>query len=178
MLSLIVDFTSLMLAALLVGAMFCAWLFLNPSHLNPAQYVILQQQGIRALHPSMPPLGALTIATTLIAAFLARHNSPRMGLLIAAAILFIISGIITRSVNMPINASVIQWSSSAPPENWTQFRDTWWRWHRLRTVLGVAALALLILAGLARGTASAQTLASLRGCALFNVLMQAMCLLI
>ena len=85
MLSLFVDFTSLFLASLLVGAMFCVWLFLNPAHLNASHYLILQQQGIRTLHPALPLLGAITIAFTFASAFIARQNQPRMALLIAAA---------------------------------------------------------------------------------------------
>lgn len=179
MLSFIIDFTSLLLSALLVGAMFCAWLVLNPAHLDSAQYLILQQQGIRTLHPSMPRLGALSIFFTLAAAFVARHDRPRMSLLIAAVIFFIISGLITRTVNMPINASVIRWTSSAMPDNWTQLRDTWWRWHRIRTASGTLGLALLIIANLIRDDASTQALAFLR-CSrpLFNALIQAMSLLL
>jgi len=179
MLSFIIDFTSLLLSALLVGAMFCAWLVLNPAHLDASQYVILQQQGIRTLHPSMPRLGTLTIAATLAAAFIARHDRPRLVLLVAAAIFFIISGVITSTVNMPINASVIHWASSAPPDNWMQLRDQWWRWHRLRATSGGAGLALLIIATLLRNDASTQTLSSLRSCRpLFSAFMQVMSLLL
>ena len=179
MLSLVIDFTSLLLSALLVGAMFCVWLFLNPAHLDASRYTILQQQGIRTLHPAMPRLGAITIAFTLAAAFVARHNRPRMGLLIAAAIFFIISGVITSTVNMPINANAIHWSSSAPPDNWTAFRDRWWHWHQLRTASGAVGLALLIFACLLRGADSARTLA-LVSCwrPVFNALIQAMSLLL
>jgi len=179
MLSLIIDFTSLLFSALLVGAMFCVWLFLNPAHLDASQYTILQQQGIRTLHPAMPRLGALTIAVTLAAAFIARQDKPRMYLLIAAAIFFIISGVITSTVNMPINAAVIHWTSSAPPDNWTQFRDTWWCWHRLRAVSGAIGLALLIIAALLRNAPQPQTLAAQHSCRpLFNALMQVMSLLL
>jgi hypothetical protein len=179
MLSFIIDFTSLLLSALLVGAMFCVWLILNPSQLDASHYVILQQQGIRTLHPAMPRLGALSIAATLAAAFIARHDRPRMSLLIAAAIFFIISGVITNRVNMPINASVIHWSSSAPPNDWTEFRDTWWRWHRLRAASGGLGLVLLIIANLLRSPATAQTFASLRSCRqLFIALLQGKSLLL
>lgn len=179
MLFLIVDFSSLFLSALLVGAMFCVWLFLNPAHLDASHYTILQQQGVRTLHPALPILGAMTIAFTFAAAFIARQNRPRMGLLIAAAIFFIISGVITGTVNMPINRKVIQWTSSAPPENWTELRDQWWRWHRLRTASGAVGIALLILATLVRDPDSLRTLASI-SCwqPLFNAIIQVTSLLL
>jgi hypothetical protein len=179
MLSLLVDFTGLFVASLLVGAMFCVWLFLNPAHLNASHYVILQQQGIRTLHPALPVLGAVTIALTFASAFLARQNQQRMALLIAAAIFFIISGVITSTVNMPINRKVIHWTTSAPPDNWTEFRDRWWRWHRLRATSGVVGIALLIIATLARNVDPARTLTSLRSCRpLFTAIMQVISLLL
>jgi uncharacterized membrane protein len=178
-LSLIVDFTSLLLSALLVGAMFCVWLFLNPAHLDASRYIILQQHGIRTLHPAMPRLGAITIAFTLAAAFVARHDRPRMCLLIVAAIFFIISGVITNMVNMPINRDVIHWSSSAPPDNWTAIRDRWWYWHKLRAATGTFGLVLLIVAVLLRDPESAQSLASLFSIRpLLNAIIQGMSLLL
>jgi uncharacterized membrane protein len=161
MLPLILEFTGLFVASLLVGAMFCVWLFLNPAHLDASHYVILQQQGIRTLHPALPRLGAVAIALTLPSAFLARHNTPRMSLLIAAVIFFIISGAITGAVNMPINRNVIQWSNSAPPDNWTSMRDRWWHWHKLRAASGILGLALLLIATLACNPTPTGALASL-----------------
>lgn len=159
MLPLIVDFINLFLAVLLVGAMFCVWLVFNPTRLEASQYIILQQQGIRTLHPIMPQLGVLTILITLASAALARENKMRMYLLIAAAIAFIISGLITRFANMPINAIVRGWNSAAPPDHWTTLRDAWWRWHRLRLWSALAGSALLIVATLVRRPPSIQGIA-------------------
>ena len=47
MLSAMIDFTNVLLAALLVGAMFGVWLFLNPTGSDAVLYVALQQQGIQ-----------------------------------------------------------------------------------------------------------------------------------
>lgn len=175
MLSVVLDFTSIFLAALLTGAMFCVWMILNPAHLDASHYTILQQQGIRTLHPVMPALGGISIALTLAAAYVARQNKPRMSFLIVTAVFFIISGVITARINMPINRSVIQWSSSAPPNNWIEFRDVWWHWHKLRAVSGAAGLALLIVANLLRDSETAGTLASFT-CVrpLLNAVMQVM----
>jgi uncharacterized membrane protein len=150
MLSLVVDSVNLLLSALLVGAMFCVWLVFNPSQLDASHYIILQQQGIRTLHPTMPGLGALTILLTFASAVLARENKMRMSLLIGTAILFIISGLITRFANMPINAIVRGWNSAAPPDHWTALRDAWWRWHCLRLCSALGGLVLLVVATLMR----------------------------
>ncbi len=178
MLPLIVDFVNLFLSALLVGAMFCVWLVFNPSQLDAAHYIMLQQQGIRTLHPPMPLLGVLTILMTLGSAVLARDNKMRMSLLIGTAILFIISGLITRFANMPINAIVRGWNSAAPPDHWTTLRDAWWRWHCLRLCSALAGLALLIIATLAPRSSSIPGVAITVCRPLVDAMMRTICLLL
>ena len=151
MLPVIIDFTNVLLAALLVGAMFGVWLFLNPRDSDAVLYVALQQQGIRGLDTTMPALGAATILMTIIAAVLGRGDSTRLGLLIAATACLIAAGLITRFLNQPINAIVMTWHRDAPPANWMHLRDEWWRWHLLRLTAGLGGLSLLIVATLKRG---------------------------
>ncbi len=143
----VVDFASLLLAALLVGAMFGLWL-IYPAGLDAAFYVPLQQHSIRALNVTMPALGAVTIALTLAAAALARGDRTRLVLLITAALCFAAAGLITRFANQPINAMVMTWSASAPPADWAELRDAWGRWHVLRLVAGIGGLSLVIAAAL------------------------------
>jgi uncharacterized membrane protein len=150
MLSPVVDFINLFLAALLMGTMFCTWLVFNPAHLDASHYIILQQQGIRALNRVMPLLGALTILVTIGSAVLGRENRTRVFLLAGTALLFIVSGLITRFANQPINAIVLGWNDAATPAQWTVLRDTWWRWHCLRLCTASAGAALLMIASLLR----------------------------
>ena len=177
MLHVIVDFVNLFLSALLVGAMFCVWLVFNPAQLDASHYIILQQQGIRTLHPAMPQLGALTILMTFASAALARENKMRMSLLIGTALLFIISGLITRFANMPINAIVRGWNSAAPPDRWTALRDAWWRWHCWRLCSALAGFVLLVIATLARRSSSVQSVASIVWRPLFDALTRTISLL-
>ena len=159
MVALTVDFLNLLLAALLVGAMFAVWLIFKPEGLDAAAYVTLQQRGIRALSKSsagagrggdvkMPILGAITTMLTFAAAVLARGERVRLILLLFAAVLFVVAGFVTRFLNQPMNALVMTWSAQAPPANWTQLRDAWWRWHLVRLGSGLGGLCLLILAAL------------------------------
>jgi Domain of unknown function (DUF1772) len=178
MLPVIVDFVNLFLSALLVGAMFCVWLVFNPAKLDASHYIILQQQGIRTLHPAMPQLGALTILMTFASAALTRENKMRMSLLIGTALLFIISGLITRFANMPINAIVRGWNSAAPPDQWIALRDAWWRWHCLRLCSALAGFALLVIAALARRPSLIQGVAMTVCRPLFDALMRTICLLL
>jgi hypothetical protein len=151
MLSATIDFTNLLLAALLVGAMFGVWLFLNPAGLDAGLYVALQQQAIRGGDKAMPALGAVTIVVTMIAAVLGRGDRTRLGLLIAAIVCFVVAGLTTRFLNQPINRIVMTWSTDAPPLNWPGLRDEWWRWHLVRLFAGLGGLSLLITAAVKRG---------------------------
>jgi uncharacterized membrane protein len=156
MVTLTVDFLNLLLAALLVGAMFAVCLIFNPRGLDAATYVSLQQHAIRVLQRNpgesrggdikMPLLGAITAMTTFVAAVLARSERVHLTLLLVAAGLFVVAGLVTRFLNQPINAVVRTWSAQAPPANWMQLRDAWWRWHLVRFSAGLGGLCLLILA--------------------------------
>jgi uncharacterized membrane protein len=144
MFAFMIDFTNTMLAALVVGALFGAWLFLNPKGLSASAYVTLQQQAIRTMNKVMPILGAATIFLTITAAVIGRNDGTRFWLLVGVALCFASIGLVTRFLNQPINAIVMAWGD-VPPASWMGVRDTWWRWHSIRVVIGLAGLSLLIL---------------------------------
>ena len=143
-----IRFTSLLLISLLVGTMFGIWLGFNPASLSATAYVEVQQNAIRALNVSLPVLGLLCIVLTVALAVLTKHDQRTRYLLVAVVFCLAAAGFITRFANQPINAVVITWSPQAPAANWAELRDTWWYWHVLRTIAGVAALALALLAAL------------------------------
>ena len=128
--------------------MFGIWLGFNPSGLTASAYVEQQQSAIRALNVTMPILGAICIAFTLVQASLVRSSRASFYLLLVGAALLIAAGLVTRFGNQPINARVITWSATAPPPTWEQARDQWWHWHVLRTIAGLAALVCIIAASL------------------------------
>ena len=142
----IIRFVDLLLVALVVGAMFGIWLGYDPAGLSVATYVELQQHAIRALNTVMPVLGGTCIVLTGALAVLAGRSPRTRYLLIAAFGCLAVAAVVTRFGNQPINAQVMTWTTDAVPENWTRFRDWWWQWHVVRTVAGVAALSLLIVA--------------------------------
>jgi uncharacterized membrane protein len=149
----ILDFANMLLAALLVGAIFGIWLILNPVGVDASSYVVLQQQAIRAVNKVMPALGAATILLTLGAAVFGRNDSTRFRLLLATVICFVVVGLVTRFLNQPINAIVMTWKKESPPADWTVLRDQWWRWHLVRLGTSVTGLCLLIVSLLKRSWA-------------------------
>jgi uncharacterized membrane protein len=142
------DFLTLLIAALVVGAMFGVSLIFNPAGLDPATYVMQQQLGIRTLNTAMPVLGGTMLLLTLAAAILAREQRTRLILLASAALCFLAAGLITRFLNQPINAIMMSWTPDAPPAEWTALRDAWWRWHSWRLAAGIGGLCLVIVAAL------------------------------
>jgi uncharacterized membrane protein len=144
----IIRFVDLLLMSLLVGTMFGVWLGFNPSGLSASTYVEQQQNTIRALNTILPALGAVCIVLTAALAVLSKHDTRARILLAAAVICLVAAGLITRFGNQPINSQVITWSAQAPAANWMELRDIWWQWHILRTVSGIGALALALLAAL------------------------------
>ena len=146
----IIDFADLLASGLLVGAMFGAWLMLQPALLAPSTYVVVQQNAIRALNDILPALGALAVLITLAAAYTAREERMRLIMLIAAVVGLAAAGIITRFFNQPINAIVMTWTASAPPDDWSHLRDEWWRWHAVRLASALIAFSLIIGAAMRR----------------------------
>lgn len=122
-------FTTTLITALLVGTMFGIWFGYNPEGISGPAYVEVQQGAIRALNVSMPALGAICILLCIVCAILSRSASTLVYLYIAAAVLLVTAGLITRFFNQPINAIVMTWNAQNPPAEWTALRDQWWRWH-------------------------------------------------
>ncbi len=150
MLPRLVDFFSLLFAALVVGSMFGLWLGLNPSRLAAPVYIAQHQQLVHGLNLALPAMGALAIAFTLAAAYLARQQPARLSLLLAGAAGLIAAGLITRLFNQPINAIVMTWAAESPPSNWEELRDAWWSWHMARTGAGFFGLCSVIASNLWR----------------------------
>lgn len=144
----IVWFVLLLLAALLVGTMFGIWMGFDPAALSARAYVEQQQNAIRSLNTFLPALGAVCIALTVTLAVLLQGRTRAW--LVAAAMCFVAGGLITRFGNQPINAIVMTWSPQAPDARWMDMRDTWWHWHIARTLFGIVAISCALVAALGR----------------------------
>jgi hypothetical protein len=142
----IVRFCLILLLSLVVGTMFGIWIGFNPAPLSASAYIEQQQNTIRALNVLMPVLGAICIILAASFAAVARSDRVKRYLIVAAALLLVLAGLITRFGNQPINAVVMTWSASAPPTDWAALRDRWWHWHVIRTSAAIGALVLILLA--------------------------------
>ena len=62
--------------------------------------------------------------------------------------LLIISGLVTKFGNQPINALVMTWHDTDVPNNWTELRDEWWSFHKIRAVTTFIAFSLIVWTGM------------------------------
>lgn len=153
----VVRFFLLVLLALLVGAMFGIWVGFNPASLSASAYVEQQQNAIRALNTLLPVMGAICIALAVALAVLTKGDRRSRYLLVGAVVLLLVSAVVTRFGNQPINAVVMSWSPQSPPANWEQLRDEWWQLHIVRSLAGIGALMLTVLAVLGGKSRSSGT---------------------
>jgi len=147
---LILRFVNIMMVALVAGTVFAITVGFNPKTLSAPAYVEMQQLAIKSLNTLMPLLGLITIIITFLSAFLHRNDKPVFILLLTGAGFLIISGLITKFGNQPINSIVMTWDKHTVPADWTSLRDHWWNLHLFRTATSIAALGLIIYSYLKR----------------------------
>lgn len=94
----------------------------------------------RIYGPVMPVYFALTLIIALVVPFIA-HYGPLQWL--AVGCLFM-SGVITKAINLPLNALFETWTEDAHPIGWADDRRRWRQWTDVRTILTVAAFAFTL----------------------------------
>lgn len=144
MIKYVIYSVNLLVVAFVVGSMFGVWFGLNPNQQSYTVFLEQQQQLIRTLNVKLPLLGLLGIIFTALSLFLSRGDRNSLILLAIATILLIVSGLVTRFMNQPINAQFMTWVVENPPSDWMQLRDKWWMWHYVRMGSGILSLTLLV----------------------------------
>lgn len=145
---MVTRFLSLVIVGLMAGAMLSIALSVHTLKYPFATYLDLHLGLIETFNTVMPILGLVAILLTSAAAVQGRAERKVFALLLAAVGFLIISGLITRFGNQPINTMVLTWRPEVAPENWTSLRDKWSMLHLLRTLLTFLAFCLVALASL------------------------------
>ncbi len=151
----LVPFAALFFVAQISGASLVVWLDNDPAGMSQGFFVEKIQHSIRSLTVLLPALAAVGLLFTIGYAVQSRHLRPRLVLLIVASACLLAGAASTALGNVPINASILTWNSASPPSNWTEIIQTWRMLHLVRTLLTMAGLCFLILAGLVRHDESA-----------------------
>lgn len=139
----IIQFCNIVMVALVSGTIFGIWIGYNPKDLSAPTFIEQQQNAILALNTLMPILGLVTILLTLTSAFLQRKDKITFSVLVVAIVFLIVSGLVTKFGNQPINSIVMTWDMNTPPSNWTVLRNRWWVFHELRTLSAFISLCLI-----------------------------------
>ena len=123
----------MLLAGLIAGTLFGISIGFNPKNLTATTYLEQQQSVIKSLNFLMPLLGLITILLTLTSAILQHtHRNIFIPLLIAAGFLMV-SALVTKFGNQPINSIVMTWNKSNMPSGWVELRNKWWSLQLIRT---------------------------------------------
>lgn len=146
----IIRFLNMAMVALVAGTIFGILIGYNPKGLSAPTFIEQQQSAITALNSLMPILGFITILLTLTSAFQQKKEKKTFFTLLVAAGFLIVTGLITRFGNQPINSIVMTWDMNQPPADWASLRDQWWNFHMLRTLTGVTGMCLIFWTGMKR----------------------------
>lgn len=141
---IILRFFNLLLAALVAGSVFGIWVSFNPMSLSSTTYVEQHQSLVKGFNVLLPALGSVIILSSFWLAYLNKNNQSVMVLFLIAGVFFLFTGLLTRFGNQPINSIMMTWKPTAPPSDWTEWRDKWWLYHKIRFFTSVVGLCLLI----------------------------------
>ncbi|MBK7381801.1 MAG: DUF1772 domain-containing protein [Flavobacteriales bacterium] len=137
-------FLQLMIGALVVGTMFAVWAGYDPRGFSYTTYVEQHHNAVRGLNVLIPALAMLTTVLTLFAAWLQRAWRSQVMILLAAVVLMLCAGLVTRFGDQPINAIVDTWPMDSPPADWEVLRADWWTYHLIRMGFGTIGYALIV----------------------------------
>jgi archaellum biogenesis protein FlaJ (TadC family) len=150
MITSIIRFLNIILAALLAGVSFGIWIGFNPMNLSASGYLEQQQNMLLALRALMISLVISATIITIVSAILQKNNKSVFITLLIAALFFIACIIITRFGNKPIDDTIITWTKDSLPDNWTVLRNKWWSFHVMRSIAELIALFLVTLTSIKR----------------------------
>lgn len=143
---MLLQFLAALLFAMVAGSVFGIWRGYDPTTFSATAFLEMHQGAVRGLNLLLPALALASIIFTLTLTWLARGKGSVFWLYLAALLLMVGAGVVTRFFNQPINAQVVSWTADSLPANWADLRSTWWNWHLLRTGFSVVGIALLLAA--------------------------------
>ena len=142
----LIQVTALMLLGLVAGSMFGIWRGYDLAQYTPQAFVEVHQGAVRGLNVLLPAMALGTLVLVVILAVFARDRGAVLSLYIIAALGIVAAGLVTRFLNQPINAEIMNWSAASLPSNWQSIRDNWWNWHQLRLAVAIGTELVLIAA--------------------------------
>ena len=136
-------------AALATGGLMVNWIGLGRamSRLSVSTYVEFHQATNRTFVPYMPIVVVGALLGGIVLAILPPGIQSLSGeLAIAGSVCYAAVIAISLSTDVRINKQVARWSVQSPPDDWALIRARWIRFHIVRTLFSLPALALYLLA--------------------------------
>ena len=151
---IVVRLVALLLAALATGGLMVNWIGLARAmaRLSSAAYTEFHQATNWTFDPYMRIVmsGASLGGVALAVVSPGVHSAP-CWLAIFGAVSYAAIIALTLLTNLPTNKAIATWSVQAPPDDWRAVRASWIRWHIIRTLVSVPALACYLLSVLLDG---------------------------
>jgi uncharacterized membrane protein len=139
----------LLFAALATGGLMVNWIGLGRAmaRLPVSTYVEFHQATNHTFVPYMPIVVVGALLGGVVLAFLSPGIRSLSGeLAIAGSICYAAVLAISLSTDVPINKQIARWSVQSPPDDWALIRARWIRFHIVRTLVSLPALAFYLLA--------------------------------
>jgi len=144
-----VELIVILFAALATGGLMVNWIGLARAMtpLSPSAYVEFHQATNRTFDPYMPivVIGAL-LGGIVLAVLSQGMQSLAAELAIAGSVCYAAVIAVGVPTCVRINKEVARWSPQSPPDDWKTVRARWVRFHIVRTLFSVPALACYVLA--------------------------------
>jgi uncharacterized membrane protein len=146
----------LMFAALATGGLVVNWIGLARAMArinSPQAYTEFHQATNHTFEPYMP----IVVGGSILGGIILAITSPGLGsvsgnLAIFGAIGYAAVIAITLPTNLRINKIIARWPTDSPPADWKTLRARWIRFHIIRTLVSLPALASYILCCLLEST--------------------------
>ena len=119
-------------------------------HGPPATTAARAQRDVRryGIYLGIVEVGALI--ALLVALFKASAGSTEMWLAGGAALCVAAMIAVWAAWLRPLNTTIAAWSTEALPADWAHHHSGWSKWHRLRVILAIIAMALVLMGLFAR----------------------------
>lgn len=133
-------------AALATGGLMVNWIGLGRamSRLSVSTYVEFHQATNHTFDPYMPIVVVGALLGGVVLAILSHSISSELA--ITGSVCYAAVLAISLLTNVRINKQVAGWSVQSPPDDWKSIRARWLRFHIVRTLFSLPALACYILA--------------------------------
>ena len=134
---------ALLATGLLAGVYYYGYFTVIPAFYEVPLKVHLEYRVALMNHNSLyvQSLTGLAILFPIWLAFVSKHNPRVRNWSIFAAIVALLSILVTRFGNVPINRMIRVWEAGEPPANWSAILAQWILFNDIRSIFALASVA-------------------------------------